>query len=263
MSLSIHDDDEPQLVAQKLNDLAADFIECGQYSLAISSLIKALRQLLEQADNESVGCSCRHCSLEACLAFSKKTSRSSRLFQKSSTFSSSSSKHHPIHRQQTSDELSSEDGYIYRQPIRVRPQSTREGHSMGPALHLILTFNLALVHHLSAMEDEQVSRNKFQKVLRLYELAYRYCIEEEYDQVDCILFTMIISNNLGEIHRVVNNTTKHVVCLEYLLSTMVFMVHYMHNNNEDSLELELELELDGFLRNACQLILQGQCAGAA
>jgi hypothetical protein len=254
MSLSIHD----AFGLQQLNNRAANCIACGRYSLAISSLFRALK-LLETANDESAGCSCRHCSLlEACLAFSEKTS-SRRLFQ-SSTFTSSSSKHHPIHRQQTSDELSSEDGYIYRQPIRVTSQSTRKGHSIGPAaLLLILTFNLGLAHHLSAMEDKQVSRTRLQRVLQLYELAYRYQMEEKYEQVDCIMFTMIISNNLGEIHRVMNNHTKHVLCLEHLLSMMMFVVECKHNNYEDS----LELELDGFLRNTCQLILQGQCAGAA
>jgi hypothetical protein len=124
-------------------------------------------------------------------------------------------------------------------------------------LPLIIIFNTALAHHLSAMEEEQLNRKKLSKVLQLYELAFRWQMEEEDDeQVDCICFTMIISNNLGEIHRAVNDRSKHVRCLQHLLSTVMFIVDCQQND-------DYSLELDGFLRNTSQLFLQGECAAVA
>ena len=71
---------------------------------------------------------------------------------------------------------------------------------MGLTLPLVI--NLAtwrLVHHLSAISEEVLNRRKLGKVLQLYELAYRWQMESEEDeQVECIRFTLIISNNLGE-----------------------------------------------------------------
>ena len=49
------------------------------------------------------------------------------------------------------DDQNDEDtgGYIYRRPIRV----SCEGHAMGSTLYLIVTFNLALAHHLHAINS--------------------------------------------------------------------------------------------------------------
>jgi hypothetical protein len=110
------------------------------------------------------------------------------------------------------------------------------------------------------LEEKQLNRNKLSNVLQLYELAYRLQMEEDDEQVDCIRFAMIISNNLGEIHRAVNDRSKHVKCLEHLLSTMMFIVDGRQLNFNDDSSF---LELDGFLRNTSQLFLQGQGAAAA
>jgi hypothetical protein len=37
---------------------------------------------------------------------------------------------------------------------------------------------------------------------------------------------MIIANNVGEIHRAVDNQSKHAMCLQHLLSTMMYMIDY-------------------------------------
>jgi hypothetical protein len=236
----------PQLLlAKKLNNSAAFCIETGRYDRAVSNLVKALK-LTEQIDI-SASCTCKHCGLKACMAFSQRCD---------STSVDSVASKRPKRRQSLISDESSEEGYIYRQPIRVAPQAMHEGHSMGLTLPLIITFNLALAHHLRAIEENQLDRKKLSKVLQLYEFAYRWQMEEDDEQVHCIRFTMIISNNLGEIHRAVNNRSKYVMCLQHVLSTMMFMVD-CHQNDDSS------LELDGFLRNTSQLILQGQCAAAA
>jgi hypothetical protein len=227
----------PPLRAQKLNNHAALCIETGRYDRAIFNLVKALK-LSENVDSIST-CACKHCSLDECMTFSQKVPG--------------------FERRNSSESLTSrvsESGYIYRRPIRVTPQAMQEGHSTGLILPLIIAFNLALAHHLSAIEEKQMDRKKLKKVLRLYELVHGWQMEKNNEQFDCIRFTMILANNLGEIHRAVNDRSKHVMCLQHLLSTMMFLV-------VDGQQTDGSLELDGFLRNTSQLILQGRCADAA
>ena len=126
---------------------------------------------------------------------------------------------------------------------------------MGMSLPLIITVNLALAHHLDALEQKEMDRKKLKRVLQLYELAYRWQMEEDDEQLDCIALSIIISNNLGEINRAVNNKSKHIKCLQHLLSTLMFVV--------DCQQMDDKLDLDGFLRNTSQLVLQDQCAAAA
>jgi tetratricopeptide (TPR) repeat protein len=236
----VHEAYPPHLLAQKLNNRAAVCIEVGDYEQAVSQLIKAFK-ISEQLDN-TTSCQCQRCSLDACMTYSQEISQ---------------------HRDPGSNEYytslpiddSKQDRFIYRQPIHVTPESIQDCHSGGLTLLLILTFNLALAHHLSANEESQLNRPKLQKVLKLYEIAYRWQMEQDNEQVDSVRFSMIISNNLGETHRAANNQHKHVLCLQHLLSTMMFMVD-CHQKVEP-------FEFDGFIRNTSQLILNGHCAGAA
>jgi hypothetical protein len=129
------------------------------------------------------------------------------------------------------------------------------GHSMGVTLYLIVSFNLALANHLAAVQNN-MCRRRLQKALQLYELAYRLQLKEQHmQQVNSLRFTMIITNNLGEIHRTVSNRSKHMMCLQHLLSTIMCLVD-CHIPAES-------IELDGFFRNTSQLILQKRCASAA
>lgn len=256
-----------QLLAQKLNNRAAECIEVGQYSMAIGNLVRALKISEEAAgsmdvdnedeDNETQSppcCSCQFCCLDYCMTYSQQVSRQS---ETSSC---------------TSDDGKNEcGGYVYQRPIRVSPQTMTEGHSMGSVLPLILTFNLALAHHLAALPSnathDVADKAKLQRVLRLYELAYRWQFEEESIQAESLRFTIVIANNLGEIHRAVSNRDKHQKCLEHLLSTLMFMVdcHQTSTDGASSLtgNITNTMDMDGFLRNTSELILHSRCAGAA
>ncbi|KAG7344638.1 hypothetical protein IV203_019030 [Nitzschia inconspicua] len=179
--------------------------------------------------------------------------------------------------------------------------------------------------------DVNYDSKALKKALQLYELAYQLHVDEqqmaattncathhqqredreeaqeqegfESKRMGMLRFTMIVSNNLGEIHRVAKNTTKHVMCLQHLLSTIMYMVdgHFLmdnnnnnNNNNNDNQDNRIRSgitsrsnsssgttrtsistfpitttptvsteELDGFLRNASPLMLYDICAGAA
>jgi tetratricopeptide (TPR) repeat protein len=247
MPALVHEPYPPQLLAQKLINRGAICIETGRFELAISTLVKALK-LSEQVAND-YACSCRHCSLEESMSINQTVPRLMR--QDSPSFcrhEDACTSPTMARLQQTED--SEQDGYIYRRAIRVSQFSMQEGHSMGATMSLIIIFNLALAHHLSAIQ-QQMCRRRLQKALQFYELAYHLQSEEQ----SSLRFTMIIANNLGEIHRAVNNHSKHVMCLQHLLSTMMYLVDCQIPADS--------IELDGFFRNTSQLILNNKCASAA
>ncbi|KAG7344639.1 hypothetical protein IV203_019029 [Nitzschia inconspicua] len=272
-------------MAKTLNNSAALLIETGQYDRGISCLMEALVLSDRQHSSKyhpttnnpadirkwsSLACQCQHCSLEECILFSERIPLSST--------------EGPFSDDGCGDGDAEVNGYIHRRPISITTQSMQENHYMGATLSLIVTFNLALAHHLSAMDTfgwtttnySDVNNNNdhahrgltncstykdtFQKILHLYELAYRWQIELEEDalqkqlqwqqgqkqqlqrtfhnnnnnnnnnieldasSVVSIRFNMIISNNLSQIHRLVHNHSKHRQCLEHLLATIMFVV---------------------------------------
>jgi tetratricopeptide (TPR) repeat protein len=234
-----------QQLAQRLSNRAAFFIETGRPVEAIPMLARAMK-LVEQEPRHNA-CSCKHCSLEECLILSQQVQHLARRDSwKQSGLSSCDEEQQQL-----------AGGYIHRQPILVTQQSMQPGHSLGMALHVILSFNLALAYQLRTVE-KTINRNELQKALRLYELAYMCQIKEQErdEQVCSVRFTIIILNNLGEIHRNSGSRKRYVMCLHQLLSTLMFVVD-CHENEEDSIELE------GFFRNTSQLILQESCACAA
>ena len=127
----------------------------------------------------------------------------------------------------------------------------RPGHSPGITLSLVIILNLAMAHHLSAIEHGYC-RKGLQKALHLYELAHELQLVEE---IYSPRGTMIIANNVGEIHQAVKNHAKHTMCLQHLLSTMMYMI--------DCRIPTSSVELEGFFRNTTQLILHNNCASAA
>ena len=95
------------------------------------------------------------------------------------------------------------DSYIYRRPIRITSRTIQEGHNMGSTLFLIITFNLALAHHLSAVDSDVDAvdavdavdnnnssstdstttscscneNNRIKKTLQLYEISNKWHIQ--------------------------------------------------------------------------------------
>ena len=70
---------------------------------------------------------------------------------------------------------------------------------------------------------------------------------------------MIITNNIGEIHRVVGNQEEHNIYLQHLLKTMMYIVV----NCKDFIAAGSIIEMDGFYRNIMMPLDNSRCAGAA
>merc|ERR1712100_900523 len=131
-------------------------------------------------------------------------------------------------------------------------------HRLGIVLQLIIIFNLALAYHLRAIQ-QLVSHDSLRQVLQLYEVAYRLQVRED---IRSLRFTMVLANNLGQVHRAAGNGSKYAMCLEHVLSAMMFLLDVQQQQQSDQSSRGL-CDLDGFARNTSKLILQAQCAAAA
>ena len=138
---------------------------------------------------------------------------------------------------------------------------------MGRTLFLIITFNLGLAHHLSAITksaslrkitkpSEDISRGSetnndstkvIRKALQLYEIADNWHTRivasrpptgQDCDTAACglqsIRFRMILANNLSHIHYMSSNHAEQRVFLEHLLSTVMVAVEYQTRNKRDN-----------------------------
>jgi tetratricopeptide (TPR) repeat protein len=231
-SLAVQEAYPIHLLAQNLNNHGAHYIEIGHFERAIASLIKAF-QLWEQVatDEEDAYTSC---SLDECILQVRQDS--------------------PLKSSTSIDFEVAEDRFIYRRPIYSLPKSIVAGHAARPGaiLSFIITFNLAIAHHLSAIQNK-ACRRRLDKALQLYEIAYQFQSKKNSNSPRA---TMIITNNVGEIHRIVENHYKHAICMQHLLSTI--MTSFVDFSNPAR-----STELEGFFRNTSQLILHNNCAGAA
>jgi len=174
------------LQAQILNNAAATCIENGQqnYEKAISILAKALRICEREKEQEHEHaydvCSCHYCSIDSCIVLS------------------SDDDDHDNDDGNDIDEGNNDGSSIYQNPIYVY-----EGHNMGSTLIQIIAFNLAIVHHLTAMvaanNDNEIENESIiiEKALQFYEFACECNLSNTCN----IRFDTIICNNLSHIYR--------------------------------------------------------------
>lgn len=180
------------LYAQQLSNMAASCIEVGEHDKAVAYLVKALcLSRTKKATSGDIMCSCSSCSLDECIAYSEERASLHPEAQREDSPTGPKSKRRRIESNSTSslpriaDEITDGSiGYTHKRPIFVPPHVIHKGHIMGPIIALIITFNLALANHLKlieavASEDNKTSksvatRERLGKVLRLYELAYRW-----------------------------------------------------------------------------------------
>ena len=325
-SLSCNEVCPPHLLAQKFNNRAAFLITTHNYEEGISLLTKALKlaEINLSVNKENIPCSCKLCSLEACLIM-EQDSFSSIMDSEKEEYHGNNSKHnksshpscyddgdgdgddemsierdhddngsrrHEFHRQaQDQDKAQAQgaqddllpayekerDGFVYHRPLLVNKHCIDESHFTGITLSLIILFNLALAHHLKAIATIASNTNSssnslkvLQQALQLYELAYQFHVDYvqqqmsssgalsgEYNRsIDALRFTMIVSNNLGEIHRVAGNSAKHEMCLQHLLSAIMYMVDCKLVGMDSA-------EMDGFYHNVSPIMLADTCAQAA
>jgi tetratricopeptide (TPR) repeat protein len=256
----------PCQISHLLNDRGAQFIEQGDYELAIEHLAKALK-VYEPVAGLYDTCRCKHCRLDCCVSSSQQKNRRSFVqgCHKVSSSDDDSSSSSPSH---------DDGGYVYRRPIFCSPTFSQEGHYPGVTLLLIIIFNLALAHHLLSISINQphACHETLSRALQLYEVFYQLQMEREIFSTQT---TLAVANNVGEIHRIVGNHSKYILCLEHLLSCIMLVVEDQQSSGSSSSTTSISgldtpsttscqaEEMEGFLRNATQLVLNNNCASAA
>ena len=197
--------------------------------------------------------------------------------------------------------------FIYNRPIQIPKTTTTTttyygGQSVPDhnTVSLILLLNLAMSYQ-SYYEDEHIkflSRSKpttttttfhhhhhhhhhrqlLVRALGLYEIANEILYNSDKGGSLCSYWspqaTIIISNNVGEIHHSCGDSSKYELCLQHLLSTMMCIVdynkdsppmHHHHHHQADTTTSSIQHtnEWNGFVRNVSKLILKDTCAEAA
>ena len=130
----------------------------------------------------------------------------------------------------------------------VLPQSVESSPTYAFLIKLsfIQLYNLALSHHLCGLR-RQSQEHSLRKAISLYELAYTIHVSEDVELT--ILQSMAIVNNLGQLHKRLNDIEKSHQCFENLLTTLMFV--------KDCGEQDCHQLLDGFLSNVMSVILCG------
>ena len=267
--------------ARELNEQGCFAIEVGYYDRAIALLTEALNAVETM---KSRSCS-RHlsitCGLDVCLEYTQNYSNLVNYGVQNLTSPSSTEKTNPFHVARSEDAtMSTSSGFIYKQPFRIPYHAVAEGFCLGQTLPLVVVFNLALAYHLNAILCKKSGGNltssgraHLENILQLYEMAYQWHMEQERVQplspssgLSSLKFIMILANNLAQIHLAVQSMTKYRLCLQHLLSTMMFMVDGLQCSPQARPATDALFpppELDGFLRNVSCLFLRDQAAAAA
>jgi hypothetical protein len=211
-------------IAIQQNNSAVSLIADGDYDAAISGLSSALKtckQIMGEADehNQPV-----KTSLDQCMAQSPAT-------------------------QAKASNEDENDQYMYRQPIHI-PLSIESNYQASIMVSVMIIFNLALAHQLSAVGNNK-KQSKLGKAAKLYELCFSLQRDEHFE--NNVLFTMATVNNLGIIHHKLNDGETANKCFEYLLSTLMFLIDCGEGD---------ACELDGFLRNV-SILISAPCSAAA
>lgn len=137
--------------------------------------------------------------------------------------------------------------FVFSQPILIPTTATElTAFKHFIKMSFVLLYNLALTHHLSALEGP-VSMKKLRKALSLYELAYTVQVTEDIQLT--VMQTMAIVNNLGQIHVAMSNSDKADQCFQHLLSTLMYL-----SDCDDRQSIE---QIDGFMSSVMPLILGG------
>jgi tetratricopeptide (TPR) repeat protein len=231
-------------LAIELNNQAAALIGNGQFKSSFPALTSALKMskkyLIDFADHEEDQNSApvKQTSLDECM------------------LANNSSVQDDEQEELSDDDAVDQGYYIYNRAIHISAsfiEETTRHHSIV-MVSVVAIFNLALAHHLTAIEEKNFLL--LRKAAKLYELSHNMQIEEEWME-NTSLFTMAIINNLGLIYRCLDESETSGKCFQQLLSTLMFFIDCgLENKRAVS-------EFAGFFRNTSYLIVHHSSGAAA
>jgi tetratricopeptide (TPR) repeat protein len=227
-------------LAIELNNQAAALIGNGQFESSFPALTSALKmsknELIDFAGHE-----------DQKSAPMKQTSLDECMLAKSSV---------QYEQEEFSDDAVDQGYYVYNRAIHIPASSIEETtYDSCVMVSVVAIFNLALSHHLTAMEENNV--RLLRKAAKLYELAHDMQRGEEWME-NTYFFTMAIINNLGLIYQNLDENETSGKCFQHLLSTLMFFTDCGLENRRD-----VPAFFAGFFRNTSNLIFHCSSAAAA
>lgn len=144
--------------------------------------------------------------------------------------------------------------YTYQKAILL-PQDMPTDFDSSIIISIVIIFNLALSHHLTAFSRNGAEkRGCLKKAAKLYELALSLHSQEKH--IESAIFIMACVNNLGSIYREFSDMSTSERCFQHLLQTLMFLV----DCRQEKMDISL---LDGFFKNATRQMFKRTAAAAA
>ena len=122
---------------------------------------------------------------------------------------------------------------IFRDPIMVRGDNfnTPLDIHLCEELSYVAIYNLALAHHLKSVELEKEGFGKqnlrrvyLHKALSLYEHSHHILTKQTINVGVPVIHSMALVSNLSQIHHALGDHDKAEMCMQYLLSTMMYVI---------------------------------------
>jgi hypothetical protein len=211
------------------SNYGASLIEAGNYADAVHQLTEALsafKHVMNQTSVSDEVCAPLKTSLDKCMEDSSSASQKS-----------------------IDEEMQGQ--FMYKQAITI-PRDIGMGYKDGVMVSCMIIFNLAMAYHLHGAEDPQENVGSLVRSLKLYELSFNLQREEQFE--NNVLFTLSVVNNLGLVHRLLQDDESATKCFEHVLSTLM----YLTDCGEAS-----KAQLQGFFVNLTDVISQSCVAPAA
>lgn len=120
---------------------------------------------------------------------------------------------------------------IFREPIIVRGDQFRAPLDVHlcEELTYVAIYNLALSHHLKSLELSSAPKRNLRRVylykaLSLYEHSHQILMKQTINVGVPVIHSMALVSNLGQIHHALGDHQKAEMCMQYLLSTMMYVI---------------------------------------
>jgi hypothetical protein len=140
---------------------------------------------------------------------------------------------------------SNDEDFIYCSPIRATERPEKDEDFDEFTISVIIIFNMALSHHLRAIQGRKVNQTRLRKALKLYELSF--CMQMKGESPLSITQVLALANNCGQIYKQLNRQRKANKFFQHMLPTLMAIIE-----SGDPEEVD---ELEGFMWNASRLIL--------
>lgn len=293
--------------AQKWNNQGVTLImEAGNFHAGIRLLAQALHCVQQDIDDEEererASCNDTDCSLEASLAEQQYNSNRRDHDDTDDERIITDVDNTAINEEGYTNNTDDGEFFVYQTLHFLAERSIAEQHYMGNStLGLIIVLNLAVAYHKQAMlhpppNGDDATTTEYQtKAMKLYGLAYQLHVniqqqqhehEHEHEEGSAggalvgssLRLTLIIANNITDLHRRAGNTIKQQLCLEHLISLLLYyttsttMLHLPQQQQQHEADVDhgdttlvvlSRTEFDGILRNASPIVFRNIYAPAA